>query len=164
MSILLELAHTLQSSAFGTALAESQYAFPIVEGIHLVGLSVAVGLLFLIDLRLIGVFLKQVPASDLLRQLLPVVLLGFVAIFITGILLFIAEAETVIVSPALPVKLLFLFLGGVNALYFEFRLSREPEFQNSRAVVLPNKVRYSGFASLLFWVVVIVAGRMIAYL
>jgi len=164
MSILLEFAQDLQHSGLGTALAESRYAFPIIEGTHLIGLSISVGLLFLIDLRLIGAFLKQVPANTLLRQLLPIVLWGFAVIFVTGLLLFTAEADTIIVSPVFPIKLLLLLLGGLNALYFEFKLSREPEFQNSTAAVLPARVRYAGYASLILWVLVIIAGRMLAYL
>ncbi|MDR1461553.1 MAG: hypothetical protein LBI68_00150 [Azoarcus sp.] len=164
MSILLELAQGLQNSGLGTALAESRYAFPLVEGTHLIGLSIAVGLLFLIDLRLIGVFLKQVPANTLLRQLLPIVLAGFAIIFVTGILLFVSEAETIIASSALPFKILFLVLGGLNALYFEFRLSREPEFQNSSAAILPDRVRYAGYASIVLWVLVIISGRLLAYI
>jgi hypothetical protein len=164
MSILLQFAQTLQGSGFGTALAESRYAFPIIEGTHLIGLSVAVGLLFLIDLRLVGVFLKQVPAHVLLRQLLPAVLVGFALIFITGILLFISEAETIIVSKALPFKIVFLILSGLNALYFEFKLSRESEFQQSTDVILSPKVRLAGLASLVLWTLVIISGRMLAYI
>ncbi|MDR3213457.1 MAG: hypothetical protein LBT71_06015 [Azoarcus sp.] len=164
MSTLLELAQGLQHSGFGTALAESRYAFPLIEGTHLIGLSISVGLIFLIDLRLVGLFLRQVPAHTLLRSLLPIVLWGFALIFITGVLLFISEADTIIVSPAFPVKLVLLFLGGLNALYFEFKLSREPAFQSNTAAILPDKVRYSGFASLALWTLVIIAGRMLAYL
>jgi hypothetical protein len=164
MSTLIELAQGLQQSGLGVALTESRYAFPIVEGSHLIGLSISVGLLFLIDLRLIGAFLKQVPAHTLLRQLLPIVLWGFLLIFITGVLLFISEAEAIVNSSALPFKILFLALGGLNALYFEFKLSREPDFQNSTAAVLPNKVRYAGYASIALWVLVIIAGRLLAYI
>ncbi|MDR3323955.1 MAG: hypothetical protein LBS89_07110 [Zoogloeaceae bacterium] len=164
MSILVELAQGLQSSGFGTALAESRYAFPVIEGIHLIGLSVSVGLIFFIDLRLVGVIFRQVPAHTLLRSLLPIVLWGFTVIFLTGVLLFISEADTIIVNPAFPVKLVLLFLGGLNALYFEFKLSREPEFQKNTAAILPAKARYSGLASLVLWTLVIIAGRLLAYL
>lgn len=163
MSTLLELAQALQATEFGTRLAESAYAFPIIEGIHLIGLSLSVGLIFLIDLRLIGVFLKHVPVTDILHQLRPWVLTGFAAIFVSGVLLFWSEAATVIVSPAFPVKLFFIFLGGVNALYFELRLAKQPEVIDNHAQ-LPSNVRYAGLASLASWTLVIIAGRLIPYL
>lgn len=163
MSALLELATAIQDSAFGTLLAESQYAFPIIEGIHLIGLSLSVGLIFLIDLRLIGVFLRHVPVTDVLHQLRPWVLGGFAAIFASGILLFWSEAATVIQSPAFPVKLLFILIGGINALYFELKLAKQQEVVDNQPV-LPKNVRYAGFASLASWAVVIIAGRLIPYL
>lgn len=163
MSIIYELAQGIQASSIGVALSESPYAFPLIEAVHLIGLSISVGLIFLIDLRLVGVFLKNIPVTDLLRQLRPLVLGGFAAIFISGVLLFWSEAATVIVSPAFPVKFLFIAIAGVNALYFEFRLARQQAVVDNHPQ-LPANVRYAGLASLFSWGVVIIAGRLIPYL
>ncbi len=163
MSLILELAQGLQYSALGVALAESAYAFPLIEALHLIGLSVSVGLIFLIDLRLIGVFLKHVPIIDLLHQTRPLVLGGFAVIFVSGVLLFWSEAATVIVSPAFPVKFLFIAIAGLNALYFEFRIAKRPPVVENHAV-LPASVRTAGLVSLASWSAVIVAGRLIPYL
>jgi len=54
MSTLISLAQHLEETPIGTAIAEGRFAFPVLEGIHLIGLSVAVGLLLLTDLRLMG--------------------------------------------------------------------------------------------------------------
>jgi hypothetical protein len=163
MSQFLELAQALQDSSIGTALAESTVAFPVIEGIHLLGLSISVGLIFLTDLRLIGVLLRRVPVIDVLRQLRPWVLGGFAVTILSGFLLFWSEAATVIVSPAFPAKFLFIFLGGLNALYFEFRLARQaPVLENHE--VLPVGVKYAGLASISLWTLVIIAGRLIPYL
>ncbi len=64
-----ELARQISESAVGTALRESLILFPLIEGIHLLGLALSFGLIFFTDLRLIGVFLKQVPVSQILAQL-----------------------------------------------------------------------------------------------
>jgi hypothetical protein len=163
MSFIYELAQSIQSSSVGVALSESPYAFPLIEAIHLIGLSVSVGLLFLIDLRLVGVFLKNVPVTDLLRQLRPIVLGGFAVIFVSGGLLLWSEVATIIVSPAFPVKFLFIAIAGLNALYFELKLAKQkPVVENHPK--LPANVRYAGLASLFTWSVVIIAGRLIPYL
>ena len=57
---LIEFADLLYDSELGTSLRESIYAYPIVEGIHLIGLAFSVGLLFFVDLRLLGLFLPKV--------------------------------------------------------------------------------------------------------
>ncbi|MBI5791462.1 MAG: hypothetical protein HZA63_08310 [Rhodocyclales bacterium] len=163
MSAILELAQGIQNSEIGTALAESTIAFPIIEGIHLLGLSISVGLIFLTDLRLIGVLLRRVPIIDVLHHLRPWVLSGFAVTFISGFLLFWSEAATVIVSPAFSVKFLFILLGGLNALYFEFKLARLTAVVENHEVV-PVGVKYAGIASIGLWTLVIIAGRLIPYL
>ncbi len=163
MSAILELAQGIQNSQIGTALAESTIAFPVIEGIHLLGLSISVGLIFLTDLRLIGVILRRVPVIDVLHQLRPWVLGGFAVTFLSGLLLFWSEAATVIVSPAFPVKFLFIFLGGLNALYFEFKLARLTAVVENHEVI-PAGVKYAGLASISLWTLVIISGRLIPYL
>jgi hypothetical protein len=163
METLTTFASALEQSALGLAIAEGRYAFPLIEGIHLIGLSVAVGLIFLIDLRLLGVFLPAVPVRVLHRQLQPFVFAGFGIIIIAGILLFLSEATTVIVSPPWPFKAFFFVLATGNALYFEFVIARRATAFPERGP-LPRSVRYAAFASLSLWALVIVCGRLIPYI
>ncbi|MEJ1962339.1 MAG: hypothetical protein WDO56_12660 [Gammaproteobacteria bacterium] len=58
MSTLLALAERIEQTPVGMAIAESRYAFPVIEGVHLIGLSISVGLIFLTDLRLMGVLFR----------------------------------------------------------------------------------------------------------
>lgn len=163
MSLILDFAQSLQDSGFGTALAESRYAFPLVEATHLLGLSISVGLIFLTDLRLVGFFLKSVPIPVFLRQLRGWILSGFAITFISGVLLFIAEGATVVISPAFPAKFLFIFLAGLNALYFELKLARlTPVVENHP--VLPARIKHAGLASIGLWTLTIIAGRLIPYI
>jgi hypothetical protein len=163
MTTLLALAEQAEQSRLGSAIAESSLAFPVIEGIHLIGLSIAVGLLFFTDLRLMGVAFKKIPLNDVLHQLRPWVLGGFLCIFISGGLLFFAEASTLVTNPAFRWKLLFIAVAGINALYFEFVIARRPEVRENHTV-LPASVRLAGLASLMLWTLVIVAGRLIPYM
>lgn len=163
MSTWYALAEQIEASAIGVAIAESRYAYPVIEGIHLIGLSVSVGLIFLTDLRLMNLFLKRVPVSDVLRHLRPYVLWGFVAVFVSGGLLFWSAAARMVESPAFLAKLVFMALAGINALYFESIIAqRAPVRENHR--VLPSSVRYAGIASFSLWTLVVVCGRLIPYL
>lgn len=153
----------MEQSRLGTGIAESRYWWPVLEGTHLLSLAFSAGLIFLTDLRLIGVFLRGVPVTQLLHQLRPYVLGGFALTFISGILVFWSEATTVLVSPLFCVKLLLIALGGLNALYFEFVLARRPEVLENRAP-LPGSVRNAGLASITIWALAIICGRLLAYL
>jgi hypothetical protein len=159
---LVVMADDVQASPLGVLLSESPLAFPVIEGLHLISLSLSVGLLFLIDLRLIGLIWRGLPAREVLSQLRPYVIAGFVAVFVTGILLFWAEAPALVASPAFPFKLLFIALAGLNALYFELAVARDLP-SHPHAGPLPAAARQAGIASLLLWTLVIIAGRLIPY-
>lgn len=160
---LLEFAQTLNDSEIGTSLRESVYAFPIVEGLHLIGLAFSVGLLLFVDLRLLGLFLKRVPVERLMRPLRPWLLGGFVLTFVTGGLLFAALATKTVGLPVFFFKLGFIALAGINALWFEVRWGRRVDDWGA-APSLPLSVRLAGLASLVLWSLVIVTGRLIPYL
>jgi hypothetical protein len=163
MSTLMAFAERLEATALGTYIAESRYLFPAIEGVHLIGLSIAVGLLFITDLRLAGLILKNVPAGRVLKQLRPWVLGGFASIFLSGGLLFFAEATELVSNPAFRIKVIFIALAGLNAAYFEFVTARKPALEKN-SLELPGSVRFAGLASLTLWSLVIVCGRLIPYL
>lgn len=178
MSTALTLAEAAEATWLGQHIAESTVLFPALEGVHLLGLALSVGLIGLTDLRLLGWLLRDVPAAAVHRQLRPWVLSGFALMFGSGVLLFFAEAVTLVNSPAFPFKLLFIALAGVNALVFELRLARHlpgphdataalPEASAADAAAraaLPGAVRAAAAASLLLWLAVVVCGRLIPYL
>ncbi len=163
MSTLLALAERIEQSPIGAAIAESRYAFPVIEGVHLIGLSISVGLIFLTDLRLMGVLFGQIPVRDVIHHLRPYVVAGFALVFLSGGLLFWSEASMLVESPAFPFKLLFMALAGANALYFELVLAKQSAVQEDRPL-LPRNVKLAGAASLFLWTLVIICGRLIPYL
>lgn len=153
----------LHDSAFGTALRESLYMFPLLEGVHLIGLALSVGLIIVTDLRLIGWFLKEVPVADVLKQLRPWVLSGFLITFVTGVLLLWAEGPRIWAIPVFPLKLVLIALAGLNALWFEYKYGRtihawgaQPQF--------PKGAKLAGWVSLTSWTAVVICGRLIPYL
>ena len=163
MSSLIAIAESIEQSQIGVAIAESRYWWPIFEGTHLLSLSISFGLILVTDLRLVGVLLRRVPVTEVLHQLRPYVLGGFALTFISGGLVFWSEAATVMVSPLWTAKILLILLGGLNALYFEVVIARRPEVVENHTP-LPSSVRYAGLASMMIWTVVIVCGRLLAYL
>lgn len=163
MSTIMALAEQIEASAIGVAIAESRYAYPIIEGIHLVGLSVSIGLIFLTDLRLMNLFLKRVPLQDMLRHLRPYVIAGFIAVFVSGGLLFWSAAARMLESPAFIAKMVFMLFACINALYFEFVIARREPVKQGLSI-LPSSVRYAGLASFSLWTLVVVCGRLIPYL
>src|SRR6476646_736931 len=80
----------LGDSDWSTALHESQYAYSIIESIHVWTLAVFFGSILMVDLRLLGLTMRKVPVSEVAGRLLPWTIAGFVVMVITGSLLFYA--------------------------------------------------------------------------
>ncbi|MGB7217756.1 MAG: DUF6644 family protein [Vicinamibacterales bacterium] len=162
MAAILGWCQWLENTDLGTALRESTLMFPVVEGTHLLALGVSVGTIAISDLRLLGWTMRRERVSDVMGQLLPWAIGGFVVMMVTGALLFWSEAVGAFNSLWFRIKMLFLVLGAVNALAYHLTIHRRlPEWD--RDPVPPPRARLAGLLSLLFWAVVIAAGRSTAY-
>ena len=136
--------------------------FPIIETTHVLGLALSVGTIAVFDLRLLGLGLRREPASLVMRQIIPWSLIGFAIMFLSGALLFWAQAEKAYASVYFRIKLLLLILSGVNALVFQLTLYRNMT-NWERAEVTPLGARWAGGLSLALWIGIIAAGRTMAY-
>ena len=152
----------LQNSDIGTGIRESVWTFPLVETTHVLALALSVGVLIWFDLRLLGWGMKHTPVSQVHKQVMPLAGIGFIVMFISGILLFWSEAEKCYLSGFFRAKVLFLVLAGVNAAVFEFTTKKSIE-EWDKYPVPPAKARMAGLFSILSWAAVIIAGRATAY-
>lgn len=153
----------LHDSQLGTALRESLYMFPLVEGTHLIGLALSVGLILVTDLRLVGLYLRNVPVADVLKQLRPWVLGGFAITFATGVLLIWAEGPRIWEIPVFPLKLVLIALAGINAIWFEFKYGKTISVWGD-SEGFPQGAKLAGWISLVSWSAVVICGRLIPYL
>ena len=159
---LLEICQWIQDTPLAITIRESNYGFPYIEGTHVLGLALSVGVIVWFDLRLAGVLFRNRPVSEVFKQLRPFFLTGFPITFATGVLLFIAYAERCYSSTYFRVKLLMLLLAGLNILIFHSTIDRRrDEWDN--APVPPFQARLAGILSLIFWVGIMAAGRLFAY-
>ena len=157
-----EFCEWLSSTRIGLGLRESLLMFPIVEGIHLIGISVSVGVLVWFDLRLMGLVFRDQPVSKVWKQMMPVAGIGFVVVFLTGGLLFSAEAVTAYDSMHFWIKIGLILLAGINAAYFEFKL--HPGIAAWDHDPLPPRAAHiTGLVSLVLWTAIIITGRTMAY-
>ncbi len=159
---LVELASQISESDIGTALRESLILFPLIEGIHLLGLALSFGLIFFTDLRLIGVFLPTVPVSHILGALRRWVFAGFFLTFASGALLFWAEADSMVTNPAFLLKSVAIAIALINAVAFELALGKRGAAWIDQARA-PGAAKLAGWVSLSFWTAATVGGRLIPY-
>jgi hypothetical protein len=141
---------------------ESLYGFPIVVGVHLLGLALSVGTLLWVDLRLLGITLRGSRVSDVYRSLAPWFLVGFAMMLTSGTMLFTAYATAAYGNTYFRIKIAALVLAGANALFFHAVTQKAPASWDDSPRP-PAAARIAGFTSLALWVVVILAGRMMSY-
>src|ERR1700732_5094861 len=75
------------------AMNSSEWMFPIVEVIHMIGIVLLVGTAVILDLRLLGLRLKSMPVWELASDLMPWTTAGLVTVWITGPLLLSTDTD-----------------------------------------------------------------------
>ena len=162
MPVLQHVCQVLYDSHFGTALRESDNAFPVVESVHVLSITLLVGTIAVLDLRMLGLVLRVVPVTRVARSVLPLTWAGFAVSFTSGFLLFWAEAAKNYGNPAFRVKLILLALVGLNPLVFHFTIFKSVD-RWDEVPRTPGRARLAAVLSLSLWSGIIVAGRAIAY-
>jgi hypothetical protein len=158
---LLQWCLWLQNTPLGASIRESAYAYPFIEGTHVLGLSLSVGTIMWFDLRLLGLSMRRDPVSHVFAQVRPWMLAGFAIMFTTGALLFSARAADAYNSTYFRIKAGLLVLGALNVLVFHTTVDRQrAQWDTGRP---PFRARMAGLVSLILWFGIIAAGRIMAY-
>lgn len=161
MSILAAL-EWLAGTRWSIALHESQYMWPFLESAHVLCLALFVGTAVMLDLRLLGVAMTGVPASEFTERLLPWTRGGFAIMVLTGGLLFTATPVTYYQSLFFRIKVIMLVVAGLNIAIFHSRIHRRIG-EWGRDAVPPRAARVAAIVSLVAWSTVVISGRLVAY-
>ena len=151
----------LEGTWIANAIRTIPWLYPTFETGHYIGLSLLVGGIMLIDLRVLG-FASRLPLKSMIG-LLPFVWIGFIINVFTGSMLFIYGATNFGTNPAFMLKMGFMVVAGLNALAFDLSVRRSG---GSWVAADRPPTLVKGFAtlSLVFWVCVVTTGRWMAYL
>ena len=159
---LLPFFQWLEGTAGSVAIRESTLLYPFIETTHVLMLCLFLGMIALLDLRLLGVGLRGVPVSEVAGRLLPWALAGFVLMAISGLLLFYSGPVRASANIFFRIKMAMIALTGINALLFHFTIYRRVADWDCDPTP-PMRARLAGFCSLLLWSGVVICGRMQAY-
>jgi hypothetical protein len=141
------------------AFMQTAWAWPVVESVHFIGLTLLFGSIAAWDLRLLGV-LKEVPAAAF-HKLVPFAVLGFAINAASGSLFLMTFPDQYVYNPAFHLKVLCLILAGLNVALFYLTSYRR--IAAGSGGPSPLLARLSGAVSLALWTMVIVSGRMITF-
>lgn len=151
----------LQSTALSTAIVSEIWVWPAAEAIHFVGLALVLGIIGLLDARLIGLF--PGVSVQALRELVPYAVLGFGLSLFSGVVFLIGHPEQYVHNFSWWLKVLSLLVAGANAVLFEWTCAQRvmalgPDER------LPWLARGIGAMSLVAWLSVLYWGRMLPFI
>jgi hypothetical protein len=150
----------IENTWIGEFMRAYWWAFPTAEALHFVGLSLLVGSLAIIDLRVLG-FARNLSVRAI-HQLLLWTWVGFAINLVTGLLFIFAQASFYYPNVAFRVKLVLILLAGANALWFQRTVQGElPDWSDDAEA--PRQAKVIAGVSLGLWVSVIFFGRFIMY-
>lgn len=159
---LFDWCQWLEHTSVATAISESIWLFPLIEGSHILALPLSVGMIVIFDLRLLGLAFRGGPGSRIMNSLLRWAKIGFAVMFITGGLLFMTQAGKVYGNPFFRAKLIFLLVLGINAAVYQ-TIFYPKMAQWDLAGRTPAGARFCAWLSLILWIGVIACGRTMAY-
>ena len=160
--LLLNLARWLDSQSWSTAIHESIYLYAWIETTHVITLMVFLGMLFVIDLRMLGAIFPKVPASIIAQRLDKPMMIGFAMMLITGFLLYYAIPVRTTQSLWFRIKVVLLIVAGINAFLFRAKMQASSSSWDLDPIP-PKRIRVGAMLSLVLWAGVVITGRTIAY-
>lgn len=152
----------LESTPMGAEMRNSGWIAPMIETVHICGIIALLTSNAILGLRLLGCAFRDKPVSKLAKQLLPWTWFGFVLLAASGFLLFSSEATKYYLNLVFRLKMLMILLAGMNALVFHWTVYRRVATWDE-TLVPPLGARLAACFSILLWIGVVAAGRLIAY-
>ena len=136
--------------------------FPLMESFHVVSITMMIGAILMLDLRVLGLAAESYAVSRMSRELVPWSVAAFVVATLTGSAMFITRASAHVLNPAFQIKMLLILVAGINIAIFHLRILRSVSRweTSTRAPVFARMV---AGASLLLWCGVMLAGRWVGH-
>jgi len=150
----------LDSTSLNSTIQNAAWAWPAMETIHFIGLILLLGGLLFIDLVLIGI-IKGV-SFNAIGSLSKVVILAFIINLITGLLFIIGDPGRYFINIGFQLKMLFVILAGLNALWYTFKT--QPKIIDANNFIPNYATIVAGVLSIVFWFAVLIFGRLIPYI
>lgn len=152
----------LENTPLAVSIAQSDWAFAIIETVHVIALALVIGTVCVVDLRLLEWASAKRPYRELAREVLPWTWSAFCLSVITGSLMFITQAVEYFENTAFRIKLALLLLAGINMLTFELVVARgATNWGHDLRVPWPSKV--AAALSLTLWISIVFFGRRVGF-
>ena len=137
-------------------LNSSIYAFPVLECFHIVGFTLSVGTIALVDLRLLGIGMNHQTPAELADDMKFWTLGGLTLMLLSGLILFSSDPDMYYLNMAFVLKMVF-FVSGIILNYTIHRKAVAPGAS-------PGLGKLVACVSLILWSGVLFGGIYIGFI
>lgn len=155
-----QILERVQASAVAEWMRTS-FAGPVIEATHVMAAVFLFGTILVVDLRLLGLADTRSAFTRIGAWTLPLTWLAFVVSVATGLLMFIASAQTFFGNTAFRLKMLALLAAGLNMAWFHGVTARRVAAWDQQTP--PPAARIAGLVSILLWASIVLLGRWIGF-
>ncbi|RAJ97945.1 hypothetical protein LX87_02852 [Larkinella arboricola] len=158
--IPVEWLQHIENTGLAAAIRQSNWLYPGLEIVHIVGIVLLVGGAFLFDLRLLN-FSPRIPVAALATHVLPWSRRGLLLVVPSGLLLFSTNAESLGNDPMFWLKMILIVVAGVNvAVFHRITFRSSTGWQGGKT---PPGAKAAAICSMVVWLATIACGRLLAY-
>jgi hypothetical protein len=136
-------------------LNSNEWAFPLTECFHITSSALSIGMVALVDLRLLGLAFKRQTASQLVKDTGIWTLAGLIIVIFSGLLIFSSDPIRYINNSGYVDKMVLLVL----AIIFNYTIHRKVALSNSSGMA----AKLAGAVSLLLWISIPFGGIWISF-
>jgi len=159
---LLRFCEWLSQTPFSIWLREAPYPYPVLLMVHVVTIALFGSMVVMGNLRVLGWAMRSVPVSEVIVQFRPWKWTAFVLLFVTGILIAASDPMEYYGNIMFWISNAVLVLAGINALIF-YRGAYRTVASWDQADATPDGATRWAQISLILWILLIFAGRAIAF-
>ena len=152
----------LSETGFSKHLREAPYDFPILIIIHIVTIALFGGMVVMGNLRVLGLAMKSVPVSEVIGQFRPWKWTAFTLLLVSGTLLAVSDPVEYGGNRMFWISNALLVLAGFNAMLFHWGAYQSVAGWDRASEAPPGARRWAQI-SLFVWILMIFAGRAIAF-
>ena len=153
----------LATTAPSQLIQNVSWIIPTTQTIHIICISILIGAIGMVDLRVLGLAMRSQSTSSLSRRLLPFVWGPLPVLLVTGAILAVGEPARSLENLAFQLKMLLLLAAVAVTLLFQTAIKKNEAFWELTPARRAS-AKLLALLSLAIWIAIIFAGRYIAYM
>lgn len=156
------LLRALEGLPIATTVREDENLFPWIECAHVLALTLVIGSIAVVDLRLIGLASRDRSVRQTTAAVLPVTWIAFAFAVLTGGLMFASNATAYAHNFYFQVKMALIATAGLNMAAYHLLLNKGSDAWHT-STATPVRARLVGALSLCLWIAIAAFGRWIGF-